>query len=1357
MRRRESGRHPLSRGAHASEALAAEPNPNVSDCSMPYSGEPASRHTALRSAIQRARSEGIDLTTYLACVAGLIVVRMYELEAESRDLFVALGDHPAPAALEAGPALHDVLHIRDLGEGIRKYVWRARRIEGVGVELGLLFDGEVARFEGLRPAVEWLLQFDHGRPDHVRQLSRTYSTLVSDVVAQASYGGEMFTPPNLARLMVDLVNPQPGEQVYDPTFGTALLLAGAVEHVRSEAERLSDENPLLAPVGVSGVEYDVKAYFIGMARVMLAGPRSMGLRLYDALVAPRPATETERYDCVVAHPPMGLRVDRAKRERLYNGYPVDTHGDGLFLQHALLHLKEGGRAVIVVPQGLLFRGGPDRRLREWLLDEYSVDAVLELPASSLQPHSSVSASLLCVSRRGRTERVGFASASAADAALMAGPLGERGRDALRRFAWQEIGPQEMNEVYRDTAQAHLPIEKRDQFFSKDVSEILGSEVDLLPRPSPSGVIDAFVDSLNRAGIPHRVAHLEEVADVVAGRHYGRDRVAEIPEHRSLVELFSDVGLPLVRVSDVGDGEVRRPSQEVRPFKDLHKHLLDVGDVLFTARGSAGRVAVVGEDDVPALPGQGVFRIRPHGGLRSRFLSLLLRSKPYQEWTELRATGTTIQHVSVRHVRRLQIPVFDLEVQERLEELLQPGFSMTAFVHALEGEGAISPLLAFLGGSSEVEGLQALASINKDSRAAQWWEMAVRFAMGIAGFAGLVKEVEAERTHVRDQKFGEDAVWLPSLLSACKELLRANSLNAGTERVLLLERATRHLADGALRASSASTLIGGGIREFHRVLTEVRSWEEADLATWGTLFITASEGAEVVGGVAEVEIEVMNGMLVSIADVDVSIEDANFGTNIPLIQQGEAVTFIVGVPVRSAGTYALEVQVDYTPLVPFDGFYTDEFVVEFEVRDDLGTSTSEPLDESPYVVATPIDAVERPDIFKGRGDKLDEIRRSLRTTGPATVLVVEGNRRTGKTSLLNRLFVPETLPDVWVPVYVSLQRGEGATEGDGLASSEIFYLLARELVLGVHKAGITISLPVLGEVLASEPRSELRLRLLQELRPWFQDGAPVERFDMLVEALLADVSPRRVLLMIDEFDKVQEGIDSGVTPTMVPENLRAIVHARPGLSLILTGSRRIRHLRERYFSALYGIGHTLTIGPLDEEAARKLVADPVEGQLRMQSSATDRIVALCARRPFLIQSLCQHVFELCAERDLRVVSADLVDEAAERQVRDNEHFRHLWDESGSARKRFILFLLDELQDGPDRVTFSLLEDRLEEHGLRRHHLGRDLEDLIELELVARDESWLETQYRLEVPLFARWIRANEDATIHLSRAREEQGY
>ena len=163
-------------------------------------------------------------------------------------------------------------------------------------------------------------------------------------------------------------------------------------------------------------------------------------------------------------------------------------------------------------------------------------------------------------------------------------------------------------------------------------------------------------------------------------------------------------------------------------------------------------------------------------------------------------------------------------------------------------------------------------------------------------------------------------------------------------------------------------------------------------------------------------------------------------------------------------------------------------------------------------------------------------------------------------------------------------------------------------------------------------------------------------------------------------------------------------------------------------------------------ARLLVKQPVEGRLTYVPEATDRVVELCSRQPFLIQSLCNRIFERTALSDERTVTVGAVDAAATEMVQDNEHFRTLWGYAGTERKRFVLSLCQRLKEGPDPITLSLLEAKLEECGIALPHserLGDDLEYLRELELIELEETTRGPAYTLAVPLMADWIRRNID--------------
>ena len=165
-----------------------------------------------------------------------------------------------------------------------------------------------------------------------------------------------------------------------------------------------------------------------------------------------------------------------------------------------------------------------------------------------------------------------------------------------------------------------------------------------------------------------------------------------------------------------------------------------------------------------------------------------------------------------------------------------------------------------------------------------------------------------------------------------------------------------------------------------------------------------------------------------------------------------------------------------------------------------------------------------------------------------------------------------------------------------------------------------------------------------------------------------------------------------------------------------------------------------------EDARLLVTQPVEGQLAYLPEARDRVVELCSRQPFLIQSLCNQIFEHASHSDNRMVTVTerVVNTVAQEMVEDNEHFRTLWGYAGTERRRFILALCQQLEEGPDPITLSLLETKLEEYDITLpagDHLGDDLRFLRELELLKLQDTARGSAYVLAIPLMANWIRQN----------------
>jgi type I restriction enzyme M protein len=476
------------------------------------------------------------------------------------------------------------------------------------------------------------------------------------------------------------------------------------------------------------------------------------------------------------------------------------------------------------------------------------------------------------------------------------------------------------------------------------------------------------------------------------------------------------------------------------------------------------------------------------------------------------------------------------------------------------------------------------------------------------------------------------------------------------------------------------------------------------------------------------------------------------TKAKLLRASAELTCTVPVPPRPAGSYPLNIK--------WKALRLDSKLIEGTIMLDYSTRTHvgfpmHGIGTNPYIVGGPLKSSDAQEMFFGREDIIDQVRRSLRMSGSSTVLLLEGNRRAGKTSILYRMQAPGVLTG-WIPVYWTTQRATGHKSAAGLVDKEIFYNIAHELVLAVQAAGYVVDVPGLGEVLLEMTRSELREQLRTKMRAEFDLGSPLELLDLLLESINTAVTDRRILLILDEFDKIQEGIESGVTSPQVPENLRALFHRHDHLSGILTGSRRIKHLRQNHWSALYGIGVPVTVDALDVESARRLVVEPVEGRLVYATNAREQVLDLTSCQPFLIQALCYRVFEECANSGEQSVTLKTVEQAAQEMVLDNEHFRTLFDFIGTERRRYLACVANRLSEGPDRVSFDLIAEELDKDQIEYDTaaLADDLQYLQELDVLDLEQHELGTSYRIKIPLFSRWLERNEHDRMRRQLAAKE---
>jgi type I restriction enzyme M protein len=414
-----------------------------------------------------------------------------------------------------------------------------------------------------------------------------------------------------------------------------------------------------------------------------------------------------------------------------------------------------------------------------------------------------------------------------------------------------------------------------------------------------------------------------------------------------------------------------------------------------------------------------------------------------------------------------------------------------------------------------------------------------------------------------------------------------------------------------------------------------------------------------------------------------------------------------------------------------------------------------LGESPYVYARVLDE-KTENVFFGRSRAIQQIRSAISRPSASTIVLVEGNRRIGKTSLL-KFFIRHHLPSDKVPVFINFQEfdGEsGPTARPGIPTRKVFEGMAKELVDSAIRAYPGLELPKLGKVPEGNP---FKLKMYSAAAVSLIDPeAPFASFRQLAEIIRAQIQPKRLLLIFDEFDRLQEGIESGITSDQVPENLRHLFQSWNDVSGIFTGSRTIRRLRQEYWNILFGLGETVRLSGLDLDEARGLIVEPVKGRLVYAPRAVDEICRLTARQPLIIQGICERIFRECNESGRRLVDLSMVEAIAKRFAEENEHFESIWGYVGSDRKRLITFLIEQQEAATGGATFEQLRDLLEECHLRItvRELHGDLEDLEDLEVIGKQQQTGIAKYRIEIPLFASWLRTTKDFSEFRAAAQEE---
>lgn len=217
--------------------------------------------------------------------------------------------------------------------------------------------------------------------------------------------GEYYTPRTIVKLMVMLLDPKPGDTVYDPACGTGGMLIEAIRHIN---------NRQMTYGKIYGQENNLSTSAIARMNLFLHGASDFKVAQGDTLRNPKFIEHNQlmKFNCVLANPPFGQEkwgadsFESDKYGRNMWGCPSDSNADYAWLQHMIKSMKPTeGKLAVVLPQGVLFHGGKEGDIREQLIKSDLIEAVVAL-AGGVFYGTGVSACIIFLNNHKKPEHKG---------------------------------------------------------------------------------------------------------------------------------------------------------------------------------------------------------------------------------------------------------------------------------------------------------------------------------------------------------------------------------------------------------------------------------------------------------------------------------------------------------------------------------------------------------------------------------------------------------------------------------------------------------------------------------------------------------------------------------------------------------------------------------------------------------------------------------------------------------------------------------------------------------------------------------------------------------------------------------------
>ena len=217
-----------------------------------------------------------------------------------------------------------------------------------------------------------------------KQLAEAYDTLIVKMINDSISSGTFHSPKALVTAIVKVIKPSLRQSIYDPALGTGRFIVETHKLVSEHSE-----NKLNKTLSAFGRDISPFACLVGSLNLLLNGIDIKNVYLSDSLLD----NDNSCYDIILSGVPFGKlsKIDRYEHD--YYGYSSNL--EAMFLKHSMRKLAQGGKAALIVPDGLLFNRSDNLlNLRNNLLTKFNLHSILSLPSGTLAPYAGVKVSVL---------------------------------------------------------------------------------------------------------------------------------------------------------------------------------------------------------------------------------------------------------------------------------------------------------------------------------------------------------------------------------------------------------------------------------------------------------------------------------------------------------------------------------------------------------------------------------------------------------------------------------------------------------------------------------------------------------------------------------------------------------------------------------------------------------------------------------------------------------------------------------------------------------------------------------------------------------------------------------------------------